>query len=218
MSEARAQLRASFPERLAPIVAVAVALVAQSLMPNPQLALPRWVSPTVEGVLVVGLLVGEIAGASRRVVHTLRYLLGASLVVAASGSAFVLIRDVVHAKPVTVQTLLAEGLAILVVASVGFALIFWQLDRGGPDARVGQDIERFSFWFPQDGIREISDEFDNWQPTFFDYYYVSATNLFAFSPTDTMPLTRFAKFLMLWESVLSLGTLALVLARAINIL
>jgi len=125
---------------------------------------------------------------------------------------------VIHVRPVSVQQLLAEGLQILVVLTVGFALMFWQLDRGGPNGRVQPDVERFSFWFTQDAIREYSDQFDNWQPRFLDYLYVSMTNLIAFSPTDTMPLTRTAKMLMAWESAVSIATFAVVLARAINIL
>jgi hypothetical protein len=59
---------------------------------------------------------------------------------------------------------------------------------------------------------------DDWQPTFGDYIYVSITNATAFSPTDTMPLTRWAKLLMTVQSSIALSTTALVIARAINIL
>ena len=71
---------------------------------------------------------------------------------------------------------------ILVVLAVGFGLLFWQLDRGGPNGRALPDPERMSFWFTQDAIREYSDQFDSWQPRFLDYLYVAITNLVAFSP------------------------------------
>jgi len=58
----------------------------------------------------------------------------------------------------------------------------------------------------------------DWEPTFVDYLYVSFTNASAFSPTDTMPLTRWAKLAMLVQSAISLLTLLLVAARAVNIL
>jgi hypothetical protein len=58
----------------------------------------------------------------------------------------------------------------------------------------------------------------SWAPTFLDYLYVAFTNATAFSPTDTMPLTRPAKMLMLAESLTSLGTIVIVGARAVNIL
>ena len=64
---------------------------------------------------------------------------------------------------------------------------------------------------------EYSDEFDVWQPRFLDYMYVATTNQVAFSPTDTMPLTRTAKMLMVWQSVVAIATLGIVLANAINI-
>ena len=104
------------------------------------------------------------------------------LVVSATTTAALLIHDVVHDRPVSVQQLLAEGVQVLVVLMVGFALLFWQLDRGGPNGRVQPEVERMAFWFTQDAIREYSDEFDGWQPRFLDYLYLSITNLVAFSP------------------------------------
>ena len=58
----------------------------------------------------------------------------------------------------------------------------------------------------------------HWSPSFLDYLYVSGTNATAFSPTDTMPLTPWAKMLMLMQALASLLTIALVAARAVNIL
>jgi uncharacterized membrane protein len=58
----------------------------------------------------------------------------------------------------------------------------------------------------------------DWEPTFVDYLYVSFTNSTAFSPTDTMPLSRWAKLTMLVQSAVSLATVALVVARAVNVL
>ena len=147
-----------------------------------------------------------------------RYALALVLTGSATASSALLIHDVVHDKQVSVQQLFTEGVQILVVLAVGFALLFWQLDRGGPNGRVQPDAERMSFWFTQDAIREYSDQFDTWQPRFLDYLYVGITNLLAFSPTDTMPLSRTAKMLMVWESAVSFATLAVVLARAVNAL
>ncbi len=58
----------------------------------------------------------------------------------------------------------------------------------------------------------------NWKPTFLDYFYLAYTNATAFSPADTMPLSRLAKMLMLIESLISLLTIAIVLARAISLI
>ena len=58
----------------------------------------------------------------------------------------------------------------------------------------------------------------DWEPQFVDYLYLSFTNATAFSPTDTMPLSRWAKLAMFVQSGVSLVLVALVVARAVNIL
>ncbi|MGO4255004.1 hypothetical protein [Marmoricola sp. RAF53] len=206
-------------ERLAPLAGVTIAVAAQLAMRDRIVLGPPVLAPAIEIALGVALLLGEGALRSHR--HLLgraRYLLALVLVVSATTSAVLVIDDVLAARPVTVQQLLGDGAQVLVVMAVGFGLLFWQLDRGGPNGRVQPDVEQMSFWFTQDAIREYSDQFDNWRPRFLDYLYLSITNLVAFSPTDTMPLSRTAKMLMVWESLVSLAVIAVVLARAINIL
>src|SRR4051794_1695980 len=206
-------------ERLAPLLAVAVAVLAQVLMRDRISLGPKLLAPTVEVGLSVILILGDGAlGAHRHRMRPMAYALAVVLATSATASGGLMIHDVVHAEPVSVQQLLSEGVQILIVLAVGFALLFWQLDRGGPNGRVQPDVEWMSFWFTQDAIREYSDQFDNWQPRFLDYLYVAITNALAFSPTDMMPLSRTAKMLMVWESVVSFATLAVVLTRAVNIL
>jgi uncharacterized membrane protein len=72
------------------------------------------------------------------------------------------------------------------------------------------------FLFPQHTTEGVSRP--NWQPHFFDHLYVSFTNIVAFSPTDTVPLTKRAKGLMALQSIISLSVLVVVLARVINVL
>jgi hypothetical protein len=97
-----------------------------------------------------------------------------------------------------------------------FSLWYWELDRGGPIAREQQKTAFPDFLFPQ----MIDPQFapSDWRPMMLDYLYVSFTNATAFSPTDTMPLSRWAKLLMAVQSGTSLATLGLVVARAVNIL
>lgn len=206
-------------ERLAPLAAVVVAILSQILMRDRIVLGPVLLAPVIEVTLGVVLILGDAVTRSQR--HRMgyvRYALALVLVCSATSSSALLIRDVISARPVSVQQLLAEGVQILVVLAVGFALLFWQLDRGGPDGRVQPDVERMAFWFTQDAIREYSDEFDNWRPRFLDYLYLAITNTMAFSPTDTMPLSRTAKMLMVWESLVAFATMAVLLARAVNIL
>ena len=96
-----------------------------------------------------------------------------------------------------------------------FGLWFWQLDGGGPLARrIGATVSR-DFLFPQQTLGESASA---WQPNFIDYLFVSYTNATAFSPTDTMPLSQWAKLLMIAQSAASLLLAIMVAARAVNIL
>ena len=97
-----------------------------------------------------------------------------------------------------------------------FALWFWELDNGGPVARRIAGPEGRDFLFPQQAMPEYSAP--GWQPLFLDYLYVAFTNATAFSPTDAMPLSRWAKTLMLIEACASLVLAIMVAARAVNIL
>jgi hypothetical protein len=112
--------------------------------------------------------------------------------------------------------LLKSGGTIYVTNVLVFALWFWELDRGGPVDR-GQGISAFpDFLFPQMQAGDLVS--NDWEPTFLDYVYVSFTNVTAFSPTDTLPLSRWAKLLMMLQATLSVLLVVLVIARAINVL
>jgi uncharacterized membrane protein len=97
-----------------------------------------------------------------------------------------------------------------------FGLWFWQLDGGGPLARRACAISELDFLFPQQSEPALGES--GWRPLFLDYLYVSFTNATAFSPTDAMPLSRWAKMLMLLQSAISLTLAVMVVARAVNIL
>jgi uncharacterized membrane protein len=112
--------------------------------------------------------------------------------------------------------LIISGLNVAITNLMVFALWYWEMDGGGPGKRRRKNGRPRDFLFTpmaNPGVAEAG-----WFPTFIDYVYVSATNALAFSPTDTMPITRRAKVLMLVQSLISLSTIALVVARAVNIL
>jgi len=113
--------------------------------------------------------------------------------------------------------LLFTGFSIWVADVIVFGLLFWEVESGGPLARL-QASERAApdFQFPQDDNPALAPK--GWRPGVWDYVYVSMTNSIAFSPTDTMPLTLRAKALMGFESALAAITLLLVAARAVNVL
>jgi hypothetical protein len=112
--------------------------------------------------------------------------------------------------------LLLTGGAIWLTNVIVFGLLYWELDRGGPVARA-LGTERYpDFAFVQMQNPELAPP--DWSAGFVDYFYVSFTNASAFSPTDVLPLTRWAKLTMMLQSAVSLITVALVVARAVNIL
>jgi uncharacterized membrane protein len=116
----------------------------------------------------------------------------------------------------TAGRLLVAALLVLVVNVVTFALLYWELDGGGPAGRIAEPALFPDFQFPQTVTEGLAEP--GWQPRFGDHLYVAFTNLVAFSPTDTLPLTRRVKGLMALQSMISLGVLVVVLARVINIL
>ena len=116
-----------------------------------------------------------------------------------------------HASP-----LLRAAVHMWVVNVLLFALWFWQLDGGGPLSRPSCSPAQRDFLFPQQTEAALAES--GWRPLFLDYLYVSFTNATAFSPTDAMPLSRWAKMLMLVQSAISLALAVMVVARAVNIL
>ena len=113
--------------------------------------------------------------------------------------------------------LLITGAVIWLTNVAVFALSFWEFDRGGPAARALTLRNKLpDLLFPQMDDDRIQPA--NWRPQFIDYLYVSLTNALALSPTDTMPLSPTAKSIMGIQSLVSLVTIGLVIARAVNIL
>ena len=111
--------------------------------------------------------------------------------------------------------LLLKAVTVWGTNVITYGLWFWAFDRGGPATRVSADPPLPDFLFPQMQSQELAPP--HWTPELTDYMYVSFTNSIAFSPTDTLPLTRWAKLLMLSESTISAVTILLVAARAVNI-
>ena len=199
-------------------LAVVIALLLYVTLPQRLTWGPVWLIPVIELALLVPLSIA----APRRVPNEASWLQIASMsligVVNISNiaSLVLLVEALVHGNMATGSQLLLGAVQIWLTNVIVFGLWYWELDRGGPDARATTEHREPDFLFPQmvtPGCAIVG-----WSPKFFDYLYVSFTNATAFSPTDTMPLTTWAKMLMMVQSLASLMTVALVAARAVNIL
>jgi uncharacterized membrane protein len=112
--------------------------------------------------------------------------------------------------------LFGTGASIWATNVIAFALWYWEFDRGGPVQRAQGTMRHPDLMFPQMVSPQLAPA--DWEPRFVDYLYLGFTNATAFSPTDVMPLSRWAKMTMLVQSAVSLAVGALVIARAVNIL
>jgi uncharacterized membrane protein len=121
-----------------------------------------------------------------------------------------------HAGQQNGHQLILSGIVLWCTNVLLFGLWYWEIDRGGPAARARHERDFPDFLFPQMTDPRWAPK--NWMPRLIDYLYVSLTNATAFSPTDTMPLSPTAKWLMSAQSIASLVTVGLVVARAVNIL
>lgn len=126
-----------------------------------------------------------------------------------------LIASLVNGQESSGGQLLLKGMTIWGTNVIAYGLWFWALDRGGPVRRIAPNPGPPDFQFPQMENPDLAEP--GWYPRLMDYVYVSFTNSIAFSPTDAMPLTRWAKSLMLSESAVSALSILLVTARAVNI-
>lgn len=211
------------------MLAVVVALTLYLLLPSS--VLPLSLRLTVVGVGLVLLVPVLVLNPHRlrRQTRWSRYLsVGqALLLVGVNQYAMVLlIIQLVTAENVSGPTLLLAALQVWVTNVIAFALLYWELDRGGPVTRRHDeraDLPFADFRFPQDedhdAITEVAARSSyklDWVPSFIDYFYFSGTNSMAFSPTDTMPLSPRAKALMLAEAFGGFVVLALVIAYAVG--
>jgi hypothetical protein len=112
--------------------------------------------------------------------------------------------------------LLMSGMVLWLINVIVFGLAFWTLDCGGPAQRALGGRAHPDFQFPQDENPELAQP--GWYPRLEDYVYLAVTNGIAFSPTDAMPLTRWAKGLMALDAIISVGAVLLIAARAVNVL
>jgi hypothetical protein len=213
--------------RLPPAAAVVVAALTYAVLPDPLFVGPRFVIPAIELLLLAALLLTN----PRRMIRQTRWSRIASItlacvVIAANLAALALLVRTLDSAHGSGTSLLLGGMQVWLTNVIGFGLLYWEIDRGGPVARhtlARNQLPPADWRFSQDEnwntVREVkvlSSEQSDWRPTFVDYLYVSLTNSSAFSPTDTRPLSARAKMLMGLEATSALLTSLLVVARAVG--
>jgi len=210
--------------RFEPRWPVAVAFLAVSLLlallPARIVIVPRWAALGVGIAMLTPIIaVGLTHGRARwlRVERAVTFLFFAASAAFTLVNLANLISAIINrSAEVTGLELLTSSVAVWVTNVLMFSLLYWQLDRGGPEARVNRRPARTDWLFPQQGA-PAEDVPPDWRPQFVDYLFLSFSTATAFSTTDVMPLTPRAKMLMMLESSISLVTLVVVGARAINI-
>ena len=198
--------------------AALVAAVLQFRLPEALSIGPSALVPAVSAAIIaflLGLNPGRLNAESKNL-RALSIGLIAIMTLSNLSSLGLLLHSLLNGSSIEGRRLVYAAVEIWFTGVIVFGLWLWELDRGGPLARSMNTHVAPDLLFPQ--MVDPSLCHGPWMPTFLDYLYVSLTNSTAFSPTDTMPLTGRVKMLMSAESLASLATIAVVGARAVNIL
>lgn len=200
-----------------PFLVVVIAVV-QVLLPPSVTVGPIWLIPVIElvGIPLVW-AIWHLSQTDRFPVsdEVLGKAMAAYLCFLAAASALnaaLLLRTLLYDVDETPGRLLVAGFAVLAINVLTFGLIYWWLDGGGPRRRALGQASHWDFEFPQQATGQ------DWTPTMIDYLFTAYTNIIAFSPTDTMPLTHRVKILFTMQSSISLVTVLVTVSRAINML
>ena len=202
------------------VLAILAAILMVVLLPERVVLFPVWFPYVIGIALILPMVaVGLSAEKARwlRVERTIMLLFIVAMGVGTLANLGSLIRAMVRRSgEVGGLQLLASSIVVWVSNVLIFSLLYWRIDRGGPEARANNAGTRPDWLFPQAGAPE--DAPPDWRPTFVDYLFLGFSTATAFSPTDALPMTSRAKMLMMLESTMSLGTIVVVASRAINIL
>jgi uncharacterized membrane protein len=200
-------------------LAVFVSVLLQFALPDRHVLSPSFLLPVVEVLLLIVLMIGDPGRIDHRSIVLRRVMIGLVVVMSVDNIAAVvkLVTAILEDDPEeTATVLLATGAAIWVTNIIAFSLWYWLLDRGGPAERAsGSDLAP-AFVFSEMQSPEYAEP--DWMPIYADYLYLAFTNATAFSPTDTLPVRRWAKMTMMVQSALSLVIAVMIIARAVNIL
>jgi hypothetical protein len=215
----RAGVEPRWPIVLTLGVFVALTIVLRLVEPEHEGLGPHWLVPGIEIALLAVIAAADPArvGGRRRWFRRVSIALVSLLALVALIATGVLITDLVRGGSVTesATSLLASGALIWFGNCLVFSLLYWLLDSGGPLARYLGEREYPDFAFSQQLSPELAPP--GWRPHYVDYLILGLTTNTAFSPTDVMPLARWAKLTMALQSLVALTVVGLVIARAVNV-
>jgi len=206
--------------RWPPAIALLALVLLPALVPDHLTLGPRWLLPGIGSIFLLALIVVNPVRDSRAVTAARVLAIGLTvlLIVGAAYMTVRLVDDLIHGGPSTANgtVLLSSGALVWVNNNIVFALLYWELDSGGPATRARGDRPVGGLAFPQQITPQLAPA--GWRPVFGDYLYLGLTNSLAFSPTDVMPLALWAKATMALQSLISFGVVALVIANAVGVL
>ena len=184
-------------------------------LPEPLSLGPSWLLFATVVLLLIPIVISARRG-DHRVTRVLTIVANSLITVAMIASLILLVQGIPRHLE-TPKDLLRSATSLWVTNILIFALWYWKLDAGGPLLReLPNGMLRSSFLFPQMAGREDQDPC--WVPNFVDYLFLAFNTSTAFSPTDTAVLSRWAKLSTMLQSLISLTIIALLAARAVNIL
>jgi hypothetical protein len=202
------------PRWLALVAMLAIGLVYGAL-PSSLSVGPHWLLLAVIVAVLVPTLISHRAG-HHNADKAMGYAASSILTVAMIWSLGLLV-TAISKHDIDPKILLRSAAALWVTNILVFALWYWRLDAGGPHER--EKVLRHqdgAFLFPQ--MNREANAAHNWSPNFVDYLFLAFNTSTALSPADTPALSRWAKILMMMQATISLAVLALLAARAVNIL
>jgi hypothetical protein len=201
-------------------IAAAAAIALQMPLPGRLVLLrPTWLLPVLEAAMLLLLLALNPTRINRdsAALRWLGLAVAGVITLANAWSAGQLVDELIRGTEGNAAgPLLSSGVVIWLTNVIVFGMWYWEFDRGGPAARAQATHYYPDFMFVQMTSPDMAPP--DWEPRFGDYLYLSFTNATAFSPTDVMPLSRWAKGAMALQAGVSIVTVALVIARAVNVL
>ena len=202
--------------RWPPLIAILVAGALYAVLPSNYVLAGRWfgwIIPSLEVVLVIVAASAPPRAESHRL-RNIGITLAVLITVANASSLVTLIVGITQEHGLQGRDLTWAAINIWVTNIIIFAVWYWEMDGGGPRQRAERAVGYADFLFPQYQLPEPW----TWRPAFLDYLYIAFTNASSFAPADSLPMTTRAKAMMALQSIISLGVILIVAARAISIL